>query len=184
MDKEYIYVLYFEEDGQENIFYCGRSNDPERRLDEHLNDKSQSKKAKFIRFLLKNGLNIRVKVIQEAKRDDDEWTVQVNLEGAGHVLVNSIAGNLNHKIKTEAVLSMVTATDLQKAVWMRNPLYKDQTYVKLNGFTFIRFGKGVCFEIRANGKKVEVQGKPLLGEKMAFKQVAEVANSMVDSTSC
>jgi hypothetical protein len=175
---EYIYVLFFIEDGAENIFYLGRTTSLKRRLSEHLNDKTGSKKSKFIQYLLKNDIEIYMKVLGPVTRQFDEDIALTNLLGSGHILVNSKNGD-TAKPETN-LLTMVTADQLVKGKWQKNPLFKNQTYIKVSGFTVIRFGRGVQFEVRGNGKRVDVKSNPVMGERHAFKLIADAANQMIE----
>jgi hypothetical protein len=63
---EYIYVLL---DGNQKIFYCGRSRNVEKRLNEHIEEAlagGSSRKCKHIRELIERGDVITIKKVDEA----------------------------------------------------------------------------------------------------------------------
>lgn len=63
---EYVYVLL---DGNQRIFYCGRSRNIDKRLNEHIDEAiagGSSKKCRHIRELLERGDQITIKKVDEA----------------------------------------------------------------------------------------------------------------------
>ena len=98
---DYLYYLYFEEDGQENIFYAGVSIEPHVRFKQHLNDTSDTKKARFIRHLISLGIHIKYSKVRQCTQPDDEYFYKNELEQQGYTLLNSIEGNINRKVHKE-----------------------------------------------------------------------------------
>jgi hypothetical protein len=104
---EFIYVLL---DGNDHIFYCGRSVNVERRLKEHLEESlagGTSKKCHHIRELLARGDEIKIKKVDEAPASEiaelEAWWINrldFNVEDLGYtvVLFNSNAGSQGNKI--------------------------------------------------------------------------------------
>ncbi|MHB1231571.1 MAG: GIY-YIG nuclease family protein [Burkholderiales bacterium] len=135
--NDIIYALYFIEGGCKNIFYVGRSNEPYRRYKEHLRDEGNSKKAKFIRFLLRQNYEILYERLCVATQDSDEMTVIQNLEGQGHVLVNSKSGDI-FKGNEKKIVTVTPYKILKKSDWVTNPVDRKEKCTVVGGVTYCK----------------------------------------------
>lgn len=91
----YIYVLINDSTGKP--FYCGKTNNPERRLREHLEEAAaggRSLKCRHIRALTNGGQTVSIKVVDSRDGDLDDleyWWID-QLQWAGVFLYNSNSG--------------------------------------------------------------------------------------------
>lgn len=89
---EYIYALKV----NDKTIYIGKTNNPDRRRREHLNDKSGSPKSEAIQKALEDGVEVVMDIIVTVKKgqlgslEDDEIQKIIN---SGGKLLNQISGN-------------------------------------------------------------------------------------------
>ena len=106
--KEYIYKLV----ANNTSFYIGKTNDPKRRLREHLNDKSSTKKAKFIQQCNNAGIEVTLEVIDEreyGRLESLECDTIEDFISDGAALLNSRGGNTG-------MLSPIESAKLRKDI--------------------------------------------------------------------
>ena len=74
MRKYYLYALI--DPNLNSPKYIGITNDPNRRLQEHIEDTAITKKTKWISSLKEGGYLTSLKILQDADNDSDiiEWT--------------------------------------------------------------------------------------------------------------
>lgn len=114
---EYIYVLL---DGNDHIFYCGRSANIEKRLREHVEESvagGTSRKCRHIRELLARGDQIKVKQVDEAPASEiaqrEAWWIEkldFNVEDLGYtvVLFNGNAGSQGCRVNEQQLREQIS----------------------------------------------------------------------------
>lgn len=146
--KEFIYGLYCD-DMDDTIIYVGRAKNPEKRLKQHLNEAKTgaSKKCAGLRELLEDGFDINVKVLEEVDTTDvsDAESLWItNIEGAGGVLLNGKAGDVDRIVYIPTGKSGTPWTpEAFEAQWEKGMMGGTTTEFGLyvNGIAFYRTGK-------------------------------------------
>ena len=130
--KEYIYTLVVEDEP----FYIGKTNDPKRRLREHLNDKRGTKKAKFIQQCNNAGIEVTLEVIDEREYGRLESLEHDTIEdfiADGIDLLNSNGGNTG-------MLSPIEAAKLRQDIAAHKAARKIKIAVEKASKGFIACG--------------------------------------------
>lgn len=156
MATEYLYYLFYSEGDKQIIFYSGRTNDPERRLFEHLSDKGTTQKALHIQKLKSERRVIMMKLCGELTVTNDEETLELNLRGAGHVLYNDKRGDEKQE---ERLYTLVTVVDLQSAKWKKSAQCKsNEKFAVVGGYSFCLKNNGKQLRCYDGEKWLEATG--------------------------
>ena len=98
MSDSHTYIYGLEDPLNGKIFYVGKSDNPKRRLTQHLNvGKSRTKKAKVIKALKRNNLKPRLVILETVQKTrwegaEKKWIKE--LRRSGHPLTNVAPGGV------------------------------------------------------------------------------------------
>lgn len=136
----YIYALV--DPRNSSIRYIGKSIDPIKRLKGHLNDKASTKKARWIKSLLKYGLKPEVVILELV--DNDKWQEYERKWIAyykSNLLTNHTDGG--EGLSNPSLEVRVKLSNIQR-IRMTDPSYRSKIYTKERSAKISKANKGRC----------------------------------------
>jgi len=123
--KYYIYLLTY----NNNIFYCGRTIDPDRRLQEHKRTPDNTLKYNKIRELNKANIKWELEVVDSCTNDTDNledfWLYKSIV--AGHTMLNLTKGSVYTEVDKQLIKDksyFATSEEFQAARELKKTKHK------------------------------------------------------------